>query len=384
MVSQVREGLSQRAVARAFRVSLNTVQRWVARAKDLPLDEVDWNAQPAGCRASSRRTRPSVEQRVLVVRRQLRTKSDLGEYGPEAIQRVMQERQEPVIPSLATIARILSRRGALDGRKRVRRAAPPPGWFLKDVASQRAELDSFDAIEDLNMRGGIPVNVLTGISLHGGLCAAWPAAQVTAKFTVECVLQHWRQHGLPRYAKFDNGMVFQGTHYAPDTFGRVTRTCLSLDVIPIFAPPMCRGFQADIEAFNRRWQDAVWVRFRFPDRDALIAQSDRFVAAHRRRYAVRIGDAPTRKPFPDTWKQNLQQPLQGTVVFVREPNAKGQAEVLGHTFEVSPVWLHRLVRADVDLTEGKIHFYALRRREPSNHHHLITHSYTTPKKRFRE
>src|SRR2546422_10420409 len=78
MVSQVRDGISQRAVARSFRVSLSTVQRWVARAGDLPLDEVDWDARPAGCRVSPRRTKAGVEQRVLVIRRQLRTKSDLG------------------------------------------------------------------------------------------------------------------------------------------------------------------------------------------------------------------------------------------------------------------------------------------------------------------
>ena len=175
MVSQVREGISQRAVARAMRVSLDTVQRWVVRAGDLPLEEVDWGARPAGCRVSPRRTKAGVEQRILIIRKQLRTKSDLGEYGPEAIQRALQQRHLREIPSVATIARILSRRGALDGRQRVRRQAPPPGWFWPDVAARRAEIDNFDAIEDLVIRGGISVNVLTGISLHGGLCAAWPA-----------------------------------------------------------------------------------------------------------------------------------------------------------------------------------------------------------------
>ena len=64
MVSQVRDGISERAVARSFRVSLSTVQRWMARAADLPLDEVDWDARPAGCRVSPRRTKAGVEQRV--------------------------------------------------------------------------------------------------------------------------------------------------------------------------------------------------------------------------------------------------------------------------------------------------------------------------------
>ena len=384
MVSQVREGISQRAVARSFSVSLSTVQRWVTRAGDWPLEEVDWVARPAGCRVSPRRTKAGVEQRVLVIRRQLRTKSDLGEYGPEAIHRELQQRGERVIPAVATLARILSRRGALDGRKRVRRTAPPPGWFLSDVADKRAEMDNFDAIEDLVIRGGTDVNVPTGISLHGGLCAAWPAAQITAKVTVECLLEHWREVGLPRYAKFDNGTVFHGTHRWPDSLGRVTRMCLSLKVTPVFAPPLCRGFQADIEAFNRRWQEAVWSRFTFRNRDEAAAQSNRFVAAHRRRYAVRIEDAPARRPFPKNWRLNLQQPLKGTVIYVRETNAKGQAVVLGHTFDISPVWTNRLVRADVNLTKGQILFHALRRKDPHNHLLLATHDYDTPTKRFKE
>ena len=384
MVSQVREGMSQRAVARSFRVSLSTVQRWVVRAGDTPLAEVDWEARPAGCRVSPRRTKACVEQRVLVIRKQLRTKSDLGEYGPQAIQRELQERHARAIPAVATIARILLRRGALDGRKRVRRKAPPPGWFLADVAAKRAEMDNFDGIEDLVIRGGIDVNVLTGISLHGGLCVAWPTAQITAKFTLDSLLEHWRDVGLPRYAKFDNGTAFQGAHQWPDSFGRVTRMCLSLQVTPVFAPPLCRGFQADIEAFNRRWQDAVWSRFTFRERDDVVAQSNRFVAAHRRRYAVRIEDAPARRPFPKNWRLNLQQPLKGTVIYVRETNAKGQASVLGHTFDVSAIWVHRLVRAEVDLTKGQIRFYALRRKDPHNHLLLATHHYHTPTKRFRE
>jgi len=129
MVVQVRAGTSQRAVARSFRVSLSTVQRWVTRAGDAALDEVDWSTRPAGCRVSPRRVKPALEQRVLSIRKQLRTQSDLGEFGPAAIRRELEVRGLNNIPAVATIARILSRRGALDGRQRVRRKAPPLGWF---------------------------------------------------------------------------------------------------------------------------------------------------------------------------------------------------------------------------------------------------------------
>ncbi len=59
-----------------------------------------------GGRVSPQRTKAGVEQRVLVIRRQLRTKSDLGEYGPEAIHRELQQRGERVVPAVATLVRI--------------------------------------------------------------------------------------------------------------------------------------------------------------------------------------------------------------------------------------------------------------------------------------
>jgi hypothetical protein len=321
---------------------------------------------------------------VLQVRHLLQTTSDLGEYGAAAIQRELKRQNDRATPSERTIGRILERHGVLDGRRRVRRQAPPPGWYLPDVVAKRVELDSFDVIEDLVIRGSRDVNVLTGISLHGSLCAAWPAAQITAKSVVECLLSHWREVGLPLYAKFDNDTIFQGPHQCRDTFGRVTRLCLSLGVTPVFAPPLSRGFQADIEAFNRRWQDAVWSRFQFEDREHLVTQSARFVRAHRERHSVRIEDAPPRRAFPQDWQLDWQRPLQGTVIFIRVTNQSGQATVLGRTFDVSPLWCGRLVRTDVDLTNDEIRFHSLRRKEPAAQLCLATHSYQPPRKRFRE
>ena len=90
IVKAVREGLGLRAAARQFRVSLHTVQRWVARAGTQPLDQVLW---------SDRLTRPEhiqrtatvVEERVLELRKELRDTSTLGEFGAEAIHAALRE-----------------------------------------------------------------------------------------------------------------------------------------------------------------------------------------------------------------------------------------------------------------------------------------------------
>src|SRR5262249_3240962 len=138
---------------------------------------------------------------VLMLRQQLRQTGDLGEFGAAAIHREWLARGLAEPPSVRTIGLILQRRGALDHRHRTRRPPPPTGWYLPAVADEQAELDSFDTIEGLALRGGRQVEVLTGVSLHGGLVAAWPHTTITAKFVVQTVVEHWRAIGLPGYAQ---------------------------------------------------------------------------------------------------------------------------------------------------------------------------------------
>jgi hypothetical protein len=297
----------------------------------------------------------------------LQADSDLGFFGAEAILESLRARGVEPLPAERTIYRILRRRGVLDRRHRVRRPPPPPGWYLPEVARRGRELDSFDIVEGLVIRGGPQVEVLNGISLHGGLVASWPRGEsITAKFVVECLVEHWRQFGLPGYAQFDNDTVFQGPHVHPDTIGRVSRLCLGLGVIPVFVPPREPGFQAAIEHYNGSWQVRVWGRFEHADLDGLADRSSRHVAALRRHRADRIEAAPPRSAFPRRWRLNLQARLGGRMVYLRRTDAEGRAEVLGRAFEVDRHWAHRLVRAEVDLDAGMIRFYRLRRREPGD------------------
>jgi hypothetical protein len=307
------------------------------------------------------RTPAAVEARVLTVRRDLQAGSALGEYGAVAIHREWPRQWDPP-PAIRTIGRILVRRGALDGRRRVRTPPPPLGWYLP---AQAGELDSFDTVEDLVIEVGIPVEVLTGVSLHGGLVAAWPMPAVTTDTVLAALVAHWRTWGLPAYAQFDNDTRFQGPHQFRDAIGRVTRLCLSLEIVPVFAPVQEHGFQGAIEAFNGRWQAKVWHRFHHDTLAALQACSARYVAAHRRRTAARQDGAPPRRPFPAAWQLDLGAPVHGALVFVRRTTATGAVSLLGRAFRVDPHWVHRLVRCEVDLDAAVLRFHALRRREPT-------------------
>ncbi len=388
IVAWVRRGKSLREAARRFGVSLSTVQRWVAHAGTARLDRVSFDGRPAG--RSSNRTDPAVEDRVLAARRHLAERGDLGEHGAEAVRRELVRLKVEAAPSVRTIGRILLRRGALDGRRRVRRPPPPPGWYLPDAAAGRAELDSFDAVEGLVIRGvpggrgPVGVEVLNGVSLHGGLAGSWPGTGVTAVNTQASLVAHWREVGLPAYAQFDNAPTFAGSPAKPDTFGRVIRLCLSLGVTPVFAPPRETGFQAAVESYNGRWQAKVWARFTHASVRSVVGRSDRYVAAARLRSAARIESAPPRRPFPPGWSSDLRRPLRGRVVYLRRTDDKGRVRLLGHTFDVDAKWAGRLVRAEVDFDAGQTRFYALRRREPAWQPLLKAVPYRPPTRTFRE
>jgi hypothetical protein len=381
MVQAVRAGRGIRATARAFRVGVSTVQYWVARSAGQRLDRVDFDNRRPGRAANRMPCR--VERRVLTVRAQLR-KSVLGEYGATAIGAVLREAgTTAAVTSRATIHRILTRHGALDGAHRQRRPPPPKGWYLPAVARGDAELDSFDFIEDLKIAAGPLVSVLTGTSLHGAIAAAKVMARPSAQATVNALLDRWRHLGLPAYAQFDNDTIFQGAHQWPDSVGRVTRLCLALGVTRVFAPPHEPGLQNAIEGFNGLWQAKVWRRHHARSAADLQTVSDRYIVAYRAKTAARAEAAPARRALPAGFALDLHAPLRGTAIYLRRTDERGTVEVLGRRFKVDSHWLHRLVRCEVDFTRHRIRCYALRRRQPTHQQLLCSIPYHRPDRPFK-
>jgi transposase-like protein len=383
MVAAVGKGQSLRAVARQFGVGVATVAYWVQRAGDQRLDRVDWSDRPS-VPHKTRRTDTPLEDRVLRVRREL-AQSDLGAIGADVIRQALLAEGPGEAPSVRTINRILRRRGALDGKKRTRRPAPPKGWYLPEVAAAKAELDQIDIVEGLVIKGGPHVEVLNGVSLHGGLTASWPVGSpVTSKLTVSSLVEHWREVGLPGYAQFDNDMIFQGTHRYPDALGRVIRLCLSLGVVAVFVPPNEMGFQAMIESYNGWWQARVWARWQHPSLQALQERSGRHVRALRRHRAARVEAAPPRRAFPADWRLDLKKRPGGRLVYLRRTNAQGEVNLLGQTWKVSEVWPSRLVRCEVALDSDKIRFHSLRRKDPASQPQIREVDYRLPNRGFQD
>jgi hypothetical protein len=88
--------------------------------------------------------------------------------------------------------------------------------------------------------------------------------------------------------------------------------------------------------------------------------------------------------LPRNWRLDLQTHPQGRLIFLRRSNGQGVVQLLGRTFAVDPLWQHRLVRAEVDLTGRQVRFYTLRRRAPEQQPLVKKVAYVLPRRRFSE
>src|SRR5437764_11721975 len=121
MVQLVRGGKSQREVARRFRISLHTVQRWVHRSEGANLQAVDWSDRPHQPHKIANKTSSKIERKICVVRKRLEKSGALGFSGAQTIHETLQaSKLLEIVPSVRTIGRILRRHGFMDRPRRVR------------------------------------------------------------------------------------------------------------------------------------------------------------------------------------------------------------------------------------------------------------------------
>jgi putative transposase len=369
IVAQHRKGLSARRIARDFRVSLSTVQFWVRRAGRTSLSLIDWADRSSRPKRNPAQTTRTVQRAICRVRRQL-AKDDLGFAGAVSVQAALKTLLPGASPSVRTIHRILHAQGFMDGQRRRRHPAPPPGWYLP---TGDTELDSFDFIEGLGLGEAGSFDVFTGRALRGTSRLASIAPHWSSLTVADALVRHWRSEGLPAYAQFDNDLRFHGTRHPPGSIGRIIRLCLSLGVTPVFAPPRESGFQAAIEHFNGLWQRQVWHRFDFVSLSQLRTCSERFVHAYIRHLGQRgQADRTLRRPFPPRWRPDYSTIPTGKIIFLRRTNASGTVDVLSHRRRVDAHWPHRLLRCTLSLPDQRLHCHRLRRRDPSSHPFVAT------------
>lgn len=199
----VLEGRSKSEVAREYGVSRRWVQILVARY--LAEGEVAFEPRSRRPHSSPSRIGGGVEDAIIGLRKQL---SEAGhDAGAETIAWHLRE-QGGSAPSVATIWRVLSRRGFVTAQPHKR---PRSSWqrFAADLPNECWQAD----ITHWPLAGGRDVEILNIVDDHSRLLVASTARAVfKASDVVVAVHAAIAAHGRPERMLTDNGAVFTARH----------------------------------------------------------------------------------------------------------------------------------------------------------------------------
>lgn len=217
----VREGRSYREVAQAHGVSKSWVGKMVARYR-----EGGYEALEPRSRAPNRirhRTPPEVEENIVRLRKQL---SDQGLDAGAATIHYHLTQESDWVPSVATIWRVLKRRGFVTPQPHKR---PKSSWirFEAQLPNECWQAD----ITHWSMADGTTVeicNILDDFSRV--VTASRVLAVATAPAVVETFHEAAKQWGLPASMLTDNGCVFTAWHRGGATTFEIELLSLGIEL----------------------------------------------------------------------------------------------------------------------------------------------------------
>lgn len=200
----LRQTMSLSGLCAQYGISRKTGYKWVERYRSTGLTGL---TEPSSRPLSSPGKTPyRIEQSIIELRQQF-----MDPPGAKKIHTLLARHySSELIPSKSTIYNILNRAGLVEKRRRKRRVSPYPQPFA--VVSQVNELWSVDYKGQFKLRNGqwcYPLTVMDHQSRY--LCACEALQGTRLKDTKAAFIKLFREYGLPRRIRSDNGTPFAST-----------------------------------------------------------------------------------------------------------------------------------------------------------------------------
>lgn len=283
------------------------------------------------------RTPAALIAQIVAVRRQFR------HFGPKKVRAwLMREDPDRAWPAASTIGDILKQAGLVESRPRRRRRVPqPPGGVVAQEPNDEWAIDFKGWVRTGDGRRCDPLTLSDTVSRY--LLEARIGAISTEG--VRPVLERaFREHGLPRAIRSDNGPPF-----GSDGAGGLTRLSvwwLKLGIAPHFIPPGAPQNNGRLERLHRTMAEQAMAQ-----RAASPAELQRRIDAFRRHYneerphealdqdrpAVRWKPSP--RPMPD----RLDDPVYGPDHDVRRVRQNGYIKWRGDGVYIGEAFVGELV-----------------------------------------
>ncbi len=311
-----------------------------------------------------RKTSDRMVKKILAFREELEShrtrRSAFSGIGAEAIHWELKQRKVHNVPTIPTIAKILSRHGRTRKGKVTRNKSSSRQPYPSSKAEKTGDLHQTDLVGPRHLRG--PKGVTRFYSFHTVDVAghtAW-TSQFPDKQTISLcthLVDTWKVMGIPVVSQMDNEMAATGGGRYPHSLSQVIRLHLLLGSHLVFIPLGEPGRNATVESFNGLWQERVLRRHLSPTLTALRRMSQRFLRYyhyekphrsliqkdHKTRFPGKLRDRlwKSLRHLPrgfrlETYRDSnghLHLPIaRGKVSFIRKVDTHGRIEVNGASY----------------------------------------------------
>lgn len=354
------QGIRFSEIVRFVQRSKGWLAKWLNRFKENGINGLkDRSRAP---KHIWRKTPDRMVKKILSTREELEShrtrRSAFSGIGPEVIHWELKQRKVKNVPSISTIANILSKYGKTGKVKPKRNSNNQPYPYFK--AKKMGELHQTDLVGPRYLRG--PKGVTRFYSFHTIDVAGHTAfaSQFKNKQTLSLcrhLIDAWQFMGIPEVSQMDNEMAAAGGGRYKYSISQVIRLHLLLGIHLVFIPQGEPGRNASVESFNALWQDRVLTRHNCPTIISLRRINKRFLdyynyekphrgltqKEHDTRFPGILRDYLWRslrhipKGFSlNTYidaKGNLKLPVsRGRISYVRKVNSDGRIEVNGFPY----------------------------------------------------
>ncbi len=355
-----KEGYGFNKILQLLQRGKGWLSKWLKRFKEQGFEGLrDKSRDP---KRIWRKTHERVVKKILSIREELEAhrtrRSAFSGIGAEVIHWELKQRKVRNVPSIPTIARILSRHGKTSRVKTKRNNNNQPYPYFK--AEKMGDLHQTDLVGPRYIRGA--KGITRFYSFHTVDVAGHTAftSQFSDKQTISLckhLIETWRFMGIPQVSQMDNEMAATGGGRYPYSISQVIRLHLLMGIHLVFIPQGEPGRNASVESFNQLWQERVLRRHDCPTLTVLRRISERFLQyyhyekphrgftqkEHGTRFPGMLKDQnweslrhlPKRFSLDKYFDSNghLNLPIaKGKVSFIRKVDSHGKIEVNGATY----------------------------------------------------
>jgi transposase InsO family protein len=356
------EGASSNKILQVVKRSKGWFSKWLRRYKGQGLYGLkDQSRVP---KRIWRQTPQRMVKKILGIREELEShksrRSAFSGIGAEVIHWELTQRRVRTIPSIPTIARILSRHGKTDTVRGKTESNHQPYPSFK--AERMGDLHQTDLVGPRYLRG--PTGVTRFYSFHTMDVAGHTActSQFSDKQTISLcrhLVKVWKDLGIPKASQLDNEMAATGGGRYPHSLSQVIRLHLLLGIHLVFIPQGEPGRNALVESFNALWQERMLRRHACHTLTALRRLSERFLHYyHYEKPHRRLTQKEHGTRFPGIFRDHLWNSLRqlphgftldtyktpsghlnlpiarGKVSFIRKVDSHGRIDVNGSSYFV--------------------------------------------------